>query len=146
MASEIYAFNISVPAGTPISAPQITALSLPPRTVQAVEWLIPPGPRGLLGFALGSSGQPTIPYGLGSWIIGDDVDDHWDLTDQIESGAWQVWAYNTGDFRHTVYLRFLLAPLSANAPIIYPSPLPAFGGTLDLGALEFPPLVGLGTS
>lgn len=141
MASQIYAFAVRVPAGTPVSSPQVTPLAIPPATVQAVEWLIPPGPRGLVGFALGSSGQPTIPYGLGTWIIGDDIDRHWDLVDQIESGAWQCWAYNTGQYDHTFYLRLLTVPIGANVPIIYPAPLPPLSGTLDLSAFDFPPLI-----
>lgn len=145
MPSQIYQFSIDVPAGTPATNPHVEPLTMPPANVQSVEWLIPPGPRGLLGFALGSSGQPTIPYGLGTWIIGDDVDRHWDLTEQIQSGAWEVWAYNTGSFRHTIYLRFLLAPLASAMPLLGPSPLSQIGGTIDLGATQYPPLRPVGT-
>lgn len=69
---------------------------------------IPPGPRGLVGFALGSAGQNIIPYNNGQWIIADDDTINWPLEDYLDSGAWQLQGYNLGQYDHTIYLRFLL--------------------------------------
>lgn len=143
MASEVWEFTVTIPAGTSATAYQVTNLPMPPRDIQTIEWRIPPGPRGLVGFALGAAGQPTIPYGYGQWIIGDDDRGSWTVTRQIESGAWQCFAYNTGSFPHTIYLRFLTALLNAPTATMTLQPLPVLSGLVDLSTLSEPPLLPL---
>jgi hypothetical protein len=111
MASQIYAFNPTIPAGTPINAPVRVNLQLPECTVEAIEWRIPPGPNGLMGWAIGAAQQPVIPYNPGAWIIGNDDSERWVLDNQITSGAWQFFGYNLGIFDHQVFLRFLIAAI-----------------------------------
>lgn len=122
MATQLYTFTVSVPAGTQPSAPQLTALSMPAGVVSRVEVRIPPGPRGQLGFALGAAGVPIIPYAAGTWVIADDEPLSWDFDQLIQSGAWQLFAYNTGQFAHTIYLRFPWGPLPQ--PSVQPSLIP----------------------
>lgn len=106
MAVEIHAFQVLVAKGTPKATPQLSALSMPARLVERVEIRVPPGPRGQLGFALAAAGNPILPSNPGAWIVADDKDLNWTLEEQISSGAWQLLAYNTGAFDHTLYLDF----------------------------------------
>lgn len=108
MAYEIRTFDVTVPAGTLASAPQVTDLTMPARIVRQVDIRIPPGPRGEVGFALGAARQAVIPYNPGQWIIGDDEVITWPLEGQIDSGAWQAILYNTGAYPHTLEFRFHL--------------------------------------
>jgi hypothetical protein len=117
-ATEVRSFQVLVPAGTAQDAPQQTALTMPAREVQSIEILVPPGPRGNLGFALSSGGNTIIPEQLGEWIVADGEKIVWELQDQIDSGGWELTAYNTGIYDHTVYLRFLvnLPPSQTSEP------------------------------
>ena len=113
MASEIRNFAVSVAANTLITAPQVTALSMPARIVRSVRIRVPPGPAGLVGFALGAAGVRVLPWGAGQWMVADNEVIDWPLEDQITSGAWQLQAYNSGVYAHTLYLTFQLDPLRA---------------------------------
>ena len=113
MASEVQGFAVTVPAGTTQANPLVSALAMPPRTIRRIEWTVPPGPRGVLGWAIGAAGVPVIPRNAGAWIVADGVDRGWDFETPVNSGAWQFFGYNTGSFDHTVYLRFLVDPVDA---------------------------------
>lgn len=135
MAVEVREFAVTTPAGVTADAPQLADLGFPPRQVDRIEVRVPPGPAGTLGFRLGSGGVQIIPYNEGGWVITDDEVIGWDLTDQIQSGAWQLISYNTGSLPHTVYVRFLLDLVTpatpAATPIIPPETL---GSALPAGA------------
>ncbi len=114
-----------VPAGTPPAAPVTVDVSFPERVVTAVSWRVPPGPSGLMGWALTSAGAPVIPIQQQTYIVTDNQTSTWPLEDFLDSGNWQVTAYNTGLYDHTVYLTFLLdLPGAADIPA---SPLPGSG-------------------
>lgn len=131
-AAEVRSFQVTIPAGTPISAPFTQDIFFPVREVTSVHWKVPPGPSGLMGWRLTmSEGQAVIPTG-GGWIIADNTDQTWPLTGQPDSGAWEVTGYNTDIYPHTIYLDFLLdlvsdttAPpvLVANAAVSSPEPV-----------------------
>lgn len=152
MAREVRSFAVTVPAGTPQATPQVTQLSMPPREVVEVEVLVPPGPRGEVGFRIGSSGTQLLPVNVGQWTVTDDEVIHWPLEGQHDSGSWEFTAYNTGLFAHTITVRFLVTipygpqPIAA-APIapellgavpLAAQPLPA--GAIAAGQLTLPPL------
>lgn len=128
MADQVFDFVVTVPAGTAIASPQTTKLTMPVRIIEEIEVVVPPGPSGLLGFQLGSAGEPIIPAKGGQWIISDDEKLRWPLERQIESGDWQCFAYNTGSFPHTLHIRFL-----ASLP-----PLPRSAGFLPLSISSSP--------
>lgn len=118
MAQEIREFAVLIPAGTLITAPLTTDISFPERTVTSVSYRVPPGPSGLMGWALTSAGTPVIPIQPGMFVVTDNQSDTWDLEGYLDSGNWQVTAYNTGLYDHTVYLTFLLdLPGSASTPV-----------------------------
>lgn len=120
MAQEIREFAVLVPHGTPLAAPLTVNISFPARIVTAVSWRVPPGPSGTLGWALTSAGTPVIPIQPKTYVVTDNQADTWDLEGYLDSGNWQVTAYNTGVYDHTVYLTFQLdLPGTALVP---PSP------------------------
>lgn len=138
MAQEIREFAVTVPAGTAKAAPLVTNISFPQRDVVAVSWRVPPGPSGLLGWQLTSSGTPVIPIQQGTYMVTDNQADTWDLEGYLDSGNWQVTAYNTGIYPHTVYLTFLLnLPGSAAAPVQPPSGTGV--GVIGTGGTGIPP-------
>lgn len=112
MASEVRHYTITVPAGTPPDAGWTASLDMPPRIVREIEIIVPPGPRGTVGFALGSSGQAVIPRQQGEWIVTDNEQIRWPLETGIDSGGWQLYGYNTGVYPHTLYIRFLVDPVT----------------------------------
>lgn len=116
MAQEIREFAVTVPPNTPVSAPLVTPVTFPSRQVVAVSWRVPPGPSGKLGWALTSAGTPVIPIQPSSYIVTDNQADTWQLSGYLDSGNWQVTAYNTGVFPHTVYLTFLLDLIGTAEP------------------------------
>jgi hypothetical protein len=124
----VTAFNVTVPAATPIAAPQVTALSVGVYEVDFIELDVPPGPKGAVGFYVASGGTPVIPRVTGPplWLVLDDAFRHYDLEGQPTSGAWQLVAYNVGNFAHTVRVTFglsLVAP--ALAQLTVPAMIPA---------------------
>lgn len=163
MAREIREFAVTVPHGTAKATPQVTDVASGTRILRRLEVKVPDGPRGQMGFQIGMATRQLIPYGVGQFIVTNDVELGWDLEDQPSSGAWQVIAYNTGLFDHTLYVRFLFdlpgqdqvvaptlldsAALSSSgagvgsglpAPALPPVPLPA---PIPLPLPELPPAI-----
>lgn len=122
MAREIRRFEFTIPAGTTKTAPATSQQSFPPRIVSQINIKVPPGPRGQMGFQVGSSGNPVIPREAGVWMVTDDELMEWPLVDFWDSGSWEFFGYNTGQFAHTVYFTFLCdlipAPPAPPIPII----------------------------
>lgn len=122
MAVEIRHFTATIPAGTALASPATVALAMPVRRVSQVDWRVPKGPVGLLGFQLAMGGVKVLPLG-DDWVIANGESGTWHLTDQPDSGAWQLRGYNTGAHAHSVYLAFHVdLVVTVKAP---PAPLPA---------------------
>lgn len=137
MAIEIRDFTVTIPAGTAVSAGFTAPLLMPARVVTEIHIRVPPGPRGEVGFALGSGGLPIVPYGAGNWIVTDNEDLIYPLDDTITSGAWQLLGYNTGSFPHTLRIYFYCqlvtaAPAGSGVSLLPPGSLSG-GGTGDTG-------------
>ena len=123
---------MTVPAGTLKSAPLTVSIVFPQREVVAVTYRVPPGPSGLMGWALTSAGTPVIPIQPGTYLVTDNQSDTWYLDGYLDSGNWQVSAYNTGLYSHTVYLTFQLnLPGTVQSPAVSPSG--AGTGVIGLG-------------
>jgi hypothetical protein len=108
VASEIRSYVVTIPALTPLATPFVQAITFPPRTVVQVDWQVPPGPSGLMGWSLTVGGQPVIPRNQGGWIIADGRIQSWPLEGYPDQGEWQVSGYNADIYPHSVYLDFLL--------------------------------------
>lgn len=131
MAQEIREFAVLIPAGTPKSAPQTVSIAFPERTVRTITYRVPPGPSGLMGWALTSAGAPVIPIQPSTYIVTDNQTDTWELDGYLDSGNWQLTGYNTGLYPHTVYLTFQLdIPGAADTS----PPPPQTGGLGVVGA------------
>lgn len=123
---EVQQFDNTVAAGTPINNPAIFPMALLNLDIEWIEWKVPPGPRGTVGFWIGSHGQPIIPFSSGGpkWIVADGESAHWDTVDLPTSGDWEMRAYNLGILSHTITIRFgLAAPVPDLAAVpLFPSP------------------------
>jgi hypothetical protein len=148
MADEIRQYTLDIPAGTPVATPVSLDTLMPPRTIEAIEIVIPPGVNGVCGFQIRNSNLPVIPYGSDAWIIANAEVINWPLTSQINSGSWQMAGYNTGTNDHKIFFRFLCNYLtssvaSAPAPVISADALNSpdtstdvsLGSAIDLTAL-----------
>lgn len=123
MAAEVRQFQVTVPAGTTAAAPLVSALTMPPRIVRGIRIRIPPGPRGVLGLRLTSSGELVVPVNAGAWLVADDEVLDWPFDQAITSGAWQLTAYNVGNFDHDVLVMFELDPVTDRGATILSTPL-----------------------
>lgn len=122
MAQEVREFAVTIPPGTSKANPLVTSVSFPERVVTAVSYRVPPGPSGLMGWALTSAGTPVIPIQPNTYIVTDNQAVTWDLEGYLDSGNWAVTGYNTGLYPHTVYLTFQLdLPGVSATPVPPPS-------------------------
>lgn len=121
MAAEVHQFTITVPPGTPITAPTTTPIGLPNYEVERLDLQVPAGPAGLMGFQISLNGQQWLPWETGQWLVWDKHDDSWPLVDQPNLGAWSVVAYNTGVYPHKIYVRLHVNPLTIAAATAAPS-------------------------
>lgn len=109
MAIQLRHFACLIPKGTAIASPVTIDNSFPAYGVQWIEWDMPDGPDGHVGFYFASKGQQIIPFALGNapnYFVTNATFRHWDLEDQPTSGSWQVVAYNTGTYDHTLYVTY----------------------------------------
>jgi hypothetical protein len=130
MSKLLAAFDNLIPAGTPKAAPITFPMLMPPAVVDMIEVHVPPGPNGNMGFAIGAAGQSIIPYNAGMFIVASDDFFQWQLTEGISSGSWQMFGYNTGQYDHTVYIRFLSSLLGSPAAVTS-QPLAGILGATD---------------
>lgn len=148
MADRIEVFDVTVPTGTTVAAPQTTALEFADGIVTDIEILIPPGPSGFVGFRFAYGGQPIIPHTVNEFIIASGEVIKWPIRNFPTGRKWQLQAHNTDIFNHTIHLRFLITELSVpvrRLPDIVPIPIP---GDVELASSgfsvgnsgEFPPL------
>lgn len=118
MAIELRSYVATIPAGTPLAAPVTIDVSFPQAVTDKVEWHVPRGASGLMGWRLTSGGGQVIPKNQGAWVIADNETGVWELAQLHDSGAWQVTGYNTGAFPHSVHVRFHTRPVPAQDPLL----------------------------
>jgi len=116
VADEIRAFQATFPAGTLQSAPLRIPLTMPVRKIDTLEILVPPGPSGVMGFAITMGGVNVIPVQAGTYVVTDGETITWPMAGYPTSGAWQITGYNTGFFDHTVYMRWLVDQVTGVGP------------------------------
>lgn len=131
MAHRVYAFTITAPALTAVTAPVMQSCNFPDGTMDQITVQIPNGHCGLTGLQIESGGEQLVPLALGTWFVGDNLVEAFPFTDAPNNGNWNLVAYNTDVYPHTFYVRFYVsentpAPTSS-APA---APLPVIGGVL----------------
>lgn len=103
-------FDLTVPAGTPVVNPaKFSTVVDPGFNLEWVEFEVPPGARGQVGFYLASSGVQVFPHRVGvtpRWVRMDGVMPRYDVDYKITSGDWSIVAYNTGLNPHLIVVRF----------------------------------------
>ncbi len=107
----VYEFTPTTPAGTPEASPYSDDLTLPSYEVQLIRWRVPPGPQGNLGWQLWYANAIVFPQNQ-TWLVADNEYATWELDELPTAGHWQFRGYNTGDYDHTVFLTFLVNPLT----------------------------------
>lgn len=116
MASRIEHLAVSVPAGTAIATPQITPFPFREGIVQKIEPLVPPGPSGLVGWAILYDSQQIIPFTSGVYFIMDDDKRSWDVEGYPTASRYKIKAYNTDVYAHLLQFTFLMTELAAPQP------------------------------
>jgi hypothetical protein len=117
---EIHAFTVTIPAGTPIDALYVESLPLNLYSVTQIDLNVPPGPSLTMGFYLALSGQQWIPWEQGQFIVRDNWDAQYPLTNQPTSSGWELHGYNLGVYDHSVTVTFHLDAVADPSPS--PSP------------------------
>lgn len=116
MAEDIRHFTVTCPAGVPSTNATVFPITMPPRTVSRIDWRVPNGPLGLMGFLLAVKGGVILPVaGSFTFVVANDETGWWELDNYPDSGDWQCQMYNTGANPHSVYLTFHV-DLPARAP------------------------------
>jgi hypothetical protein len=106
MHDDVFAFSITVPAGTAKAAPLTQDTSFNPAKVRKITWHFPRGPMGTTGFRVTSGRVQIIPANTGGWIVRDGASGQFDLRDSHDSGKWEIQAYNTGINPHMLFVEF----------------------------------------
>lgn len=131
MAAEVRSYAVQIPAGTTQAAPFVQSVAFPTRIVTQVNWRVPRGPSGLMGWRLTMGGVQVIPLPDGAWLVADDAHGEWPMSGQPVTGQWELTGYNTGVYAHTVYVDFLLdlvAPAVTPAAVTAGTPAPTLAG------------------
>jgi hypothetical protein len=138
MSSEVRSYTLNIPAGTPQSAPVSLDCTFPPRRVDTIEVIAPPGSNGAVGFFIANSNLRVIPFQSDAWLIVNNEKIVWQLDGYIDSGSWQVFGYNTGIAAHSLYFRFLLSLTTASSGSVLTAPLDtsALAGPITPGTTD----------
>lgn len=140
-------FEVTVPSGTPRSLPVDIDMDFNDGRVDRMDVMIPPGPSGLVGFAIVQSFQQIIPFQVGSFIIADDETIVFDLERYPQGSPWVVRAFNTDVYDHTLHFRLFITdeieedPLTAVAipQAVFIPP----GGVAEVEDLDVTPVMEL---
>lgn len=95
--------DLTVPAGTPASAPVSAVVPVTTGWIGKARLTIPDGHNGLTGWALQVAGTTVIPYSGSGYVISNNHVYEWELNRQVNTGQVVVMGYNTGQFPHTFY-------------------------------------------
>lgn len=117
MADRIEPFTVTVPAGTTEALFGQFPLSFKDGRVDRLEIHVPPGPSGLVGFRVAHSGQSVIPYTGVRWFVVDNAHLDWDLDNYPTGDFWELWAYNTDVYEHSLEVWFHVTEISVSAPV-----------------------------
>ena len=139
MADEVRHFTATIPAGTALATPFTQDIGFSPRNVRTIDWRVPPGPSGQMGWRLTMGGVQVIPVNSDPFVVADGNGGTFVVDGYPDSGAWQVQGYNAGAFPHSVYLVFHLDLIGTPAkPLRLLDPV-QLGPLPDISVLTRPP-------
>lgn len=95
-------YDITVPAGNAVQALQDTPLNLGLCVVERFFVTFPPGCVGLVGVSIFAGGSPAYPNQQGGFFAFDGYTYEQDVSNQINSGQWDIVAYNLDYLDHTI--------------------------------------------
>lgn len=127
MATRIEFTDVTIPAGTLITAPVRVVPTFDEGDVERIEMRWPPGPSGLVGLRIGHSGQVIIPFGVDAWLVTDDEAIGWDVTGFPTGAKWFVDGYNSDVFDHTIRFRWLINDITTSQ-VVQPPLVPIVAG------------------
>lgn len=138
MPGRVYEGALTVPAGTPQSAPATFVIPMPNGHIADVNLVVPNGHNGLTGFQLILSGTPIIPYGGASFLVANDYDKSWDIDQDFNEGQVVMAGFNTDIFAHTFYCRILWES-TPPPPVAVSIGAPAAATVAQVSTLAQPP-------
>jgi hypothetical protein len=127
-ANRVESFDVLVAAGTAQAAAVTTDCTFQDGVLVRLELDVPDGHAGLTGIQILSAKGQMIPYTAGTFLVANDHQFGWDLVGQIDTGSFQVKAFNTDIYPHTFHVRFSVLdfaqiPASPAPPAAIPTPL-----------------------
>jgi hypothetical protein len=109
MATRIYSIQVTVPAGTLQSAPQVTPWKTEDNLINLIELEVPPGHNGLTGIRVMKGDVPLLPYNTNAFIVANAYVNSWTVNDYLPTGDITIQTFNTGAYAHTFYLRMTVS-------------------------------------
>lgn len=95
-------FNIQIPAGSTVQTLLDTPLNLGLCEVERFFITFPSGCAGLVGVSIFAGGSPAYPNQRNKFFAFDDYTYVQDVSNQINSGQWDIVAYNLDYLIHTI--------------------------------------------
>lgn len=132
MAEEIQHFTAMIPAHTAQNAPVTIQCPIPVRTVTQIDWRVPKGPMGVMGWQVAMGGVRVFPLGTTVYVLANGESGTWPVVNAPDSGAWEVIGYNTGTNAHSVYLTFHCNTVPRKVVHLAPIPAPLLMPAGDL--------------
>lgn len=132
MAEEIQHFTATIPAHTALAAPVTIQCPTLVRVVTQIDWRVPKGPMGVMGWQIAMGGVRVFPLGSALYVLANGEHGSWPVTNAPDSGAWEVIGYNTGANQHSVYLTFHCNTVPRRAAQLVPIPAPLLMPSGDL--------------
>ena len=106
MADFSQSIQCTVPPGFGTQTLQGFPANLPDCIVVKILVTFPPGCAGLVGVSLFAGGSPAYPNVAGQYMAFDDYTLDQDVSNQIQTGQWDVIAYNLDINPHTLQVVF----------------------------------------
>jgi hypothetical protein len=113
-----YYETLTVPAGTPATAPVTQSWPLEDNLLLEFTVQVPDGPCGLAGFRVLQAQQQLVPFANDSFIVSNDRTFTFSWDDEMTISGLVLSGYNTDIFSHTFYCTATVRnlPLPAATP------------------------------
>jgi hypothetical protein len=97
--------DMSVPAGTPETAPVQVTVPMQSGWISDCEVMIPAGHCLLTGFAVTVAGTLVVPYSGSAWVVDNDTTIKYPINRWVNQGNLVIQGFNTGIFPHKFFFR-----------------------------------------